>query len=104
MLSEVLIEYIDYNNTLDASSFTSGDYANRHSVVDFSPYLTKKPPTYSLQVPRLLEFFQSAQFNTMATYLHEQNRFAVTQETTALKQYVCKPNYRHMTGVHGVLQ
>lgn len=114
VLSEVLNEYIDYSNTGDGlssnslSASGSTDYANRHSVVDFSAYLTKKAPARPQQVPRLFEFSQSAQFNSMTSYLQEQNRFAVKQETTAVratyKQYVCKPNYRNITAVHDVLQ
>ena len=53
-----------------------------HSVVDFSQYLTKKAPPRSQQIPRLFEFSQSAQFNSMTSYLQEQNRFAIKQETT----------------------
>lgn len=114
VLSDVLNEYIDYSNTDDASTSnalstsTSGDYTNRHSLVDFSQYLTKKAPARSHQIPRLFEFFQSAQFNSMTSYLQEQNRFIVKQETTTAttgyKQYVCKPNYRNITAVHDVLQ
>lgn len=46
----------------------------------------------------------------MTSYLQEQNRFVIKQETTtaavttAYKQYVCKPNYRNITAVHDVLQ
>jgi hypothetical protein len=114
VLSEVLNEYIEYNNTIDGlssnslSNSNSTDYTNHHSVVDFSPYLTKKAPPRSQQIPRLFEFSQSAQFNSMTTYLQEQNRFAIKQETTttatAYKQYVCKPNYRNITAVHDILQ
>lgn len=115
VLSEVLNEYIEYNNTLDVSSSnsalisSSNEYTNRHSVTDFSQYLTKKAPPRSQQIPRLFEFSQSAQFNSMTSYLQEQNRFAIKQETTtaiatAYKQYVCKPNYRNITAVHDVLQ
>ena len=114
VLSEVLNEYIDYSNTIDGLSSNSltgsgsTDYGTRHSVVDFSPYLTKKAPARSQQVARLFEFSQSAQFNSMTSYLQEQNRFAVKQEATAVrttyKQYVCKPNYRNITAVHDVLQ
>ncbi|CAF4265673.1 unnamed protein product, partial [Rotaria magnacalcarata] len=95
VLSEVLNEYIEYNNTIDGSSpnsslvSSSTDYSNRHSV-----------------------FSQSAQFNSMTSYLQEQNRFALKQETTtttataatSYKQYVCKPNYRNITAVHDILQ
>jgi hypothetical protein len=117
VLSEVLNEYIDYNNTLDTSSLNSSsisnstDYTNHHSVVDFSQYLTKKAPPRSQQIPRLFEFSQSAQFNSMTSYLQEQNRFAIKQDPTtttaatpAYKQYVCKPNYRNITAVHDILQ
>ncbi|CAF1622932.1 unnamed protein product, partial [Rotaria magnacalcarata] len=66
----------------------------------------------SQQIPRLFEFSQSAQFNSMTSYLQEQNRFALKQETTtttataatSYKQYVCKPNYRNITAVHDILQ
>ncbi len=114
VLSEVLNEYIEYNNTnddLSSNSLTnsnSTDYTNHHLVVDFSQYLTKKAPARSQQISRLFEFSQSAQFNSMTTYLQEQNRFAIRQETTtiatAYKQYVCKPNYRNITAVHDILQ
>ncbi|CAF3443862.1 unnamed protein product [Rotaria socialis] len=116
VLSEVLNEYIEYNNTIDGSSpnsslvSSSTDYSNRHSVVDFSQYLTKKAPPRSQQIPRLFEFSQSAQFNSMTSYLQEQNRFVIKQETTtataatSYKQYVCKPNYRNITAVHDILQ
>ncbi|CAF0878814.1 unnamed protein product [Adineta steineri] len=114
VLSEVLNEYIDYNNTLDTSALNSSstsnstDYTNHHSVVDFSQYLTKKAPPRSQQIPRLFEFSQSAQFNSMTSYLQEQNRFAIKHETAAVatgyKQYVCKPNYRNITAVHDILQ
>ena len=115
VLSEVLNEYIEYSNPIDdlssnsLSNSNSTDYANHHAVVDFSQYLTRKGPPRTQQIPRLFEFSQSAQFNSMTTYLHEQNRFAVRQETsttaaTAYKQYVCKPNYRNITTVHDILQ
>jgi hypothetical protein len=115
VLSEVLNEYIEYNNTIDgslsnsSSNSNSTDYTNRHLVVDFSQYLTKKAPPRSQQISRLFEFSQSAQFNSMTSYLQEQNRFAIKQETTttmttAYKQYVCKPNYRNITAVHDILQ
>lgn len=114
VLSEVLNEYIDYNNTLDANTLNSSsltnsnDYANHHSVTDFSQYLTKKAPPRSQQIARLFEFSQSAQFNSMTSYLQDQNRFAIKPETTAVattyKQYVCKPNYRNITAVHDILQ
>ncbi len=114
VLSEVLNEYIEYNNTIDGLSSNSltnsnsADYTNHHSVVDFSQYLTRRAPPRSQQIPRLFEFSQSAQFNSMTTYLQEQNRFAIKQETTttsaAYKQYVCKPNYRNITAVHDILQ
>ena len=114
VLSEVLNEYIDYGNTLDGSSSNSlsasgsTDYNNRPSVVDFSQYLTKKAPSRSQVIPRLFEFSQSAQFNSMTSYLQEQNRFVIKHEVrtvaTGYKQYVCKPNYRNITAVHDVLQ
>jgi hypothetical protein len=111
VLSEVLNEYIEYNNTTDgllsnsSSTSNSNDYTNHHSLVDFSQYLTKKAPPRSQQIARLFGFSQSAQFNSMTNYLQEQNRFAITQETpTAYKQYVCKPNYRNITAVHDILQ
>ena len=46
----------------------------------------------------------------MTSYLQEQNRFVIKQETTTktllqhYKQYVCKPNYRNITAVHDILQ
>ena len=47
----------------------------------------------------------------MTSYLQEQNRFVIKQDTsttktptTAYKQYVCKPNYRNITAVHDVLR
>ena len=114
VLSDVLNEYIDYSNTLDGSSSNSlstsnsNDYSNRHALIDFSQYLIKKAPARPQQIPRLFEFCQSAQFNSMTSYLQEQNRFVVKQETasisTGFKQYVCKPNYRNITAVHDVLQ
>jgi hypothetical protein len=78
-------------------------------LIDFSQYLTKKAPPRSQQIPRLFEFSQSAQFHSMTSYLQEQNRFVIKQETTkkssaSYKQYVCKPNYRNITAVHDVLQ
>ncbi|CAF2058801.1 unnamed protein product, partial [Rotaria magnacalcarata] len=98
VLSEVLNEYIEYNNTIDGSSpnsslvSSSTDYSNRHSVVDFSQYLTKT-------------------HHHVHNKFH-QNRFALKQETTtttataatSYKQYVCKPNYRNITAVHDILQ
>jgi hypothetical protein len=126
VLSEVLNEYIDYSNTMDGlsanflSASGSTDHTNGHAAVDFSQYLTKKPPARSQQIARLFEFSQSAQYNSMTSYLQEQNLFVVKQETTATttttttstavgvgtgyKQYVCKPNYRNITAVHDVLQ
>jgi hypothetical protein len=115
VLSEILNEYIEYNNTIDglssnsSSTSNSNDYTNHHSLVDFSQYLTKKAPPRSQQIPRLFEFSQSAQFNSMTSYLQEQNRFVIKQETTKTistdyKQYVCKPNYRNITAVHDILQ
>ncbi|CAF1341274.1 unnamed protein product [Adineta ricciae] len=114
VLSEVLNEYIDYNNTLDTSALNSllipngTDYNNHHSVTDFSQYLTKRAPPRPQQIPRLFEFSQSAQFNSLTSYLQDQNRFAIKPETTAVatayKQYVCKPNYRNITAVHDILQ
>ena len=111
VLSEVLNEYIEYNNPVDglsSNSLSNSNSTDYHSVVDFSQYLTRKAPPRAQQIPRLFEFSQSAQFNSMTTYLQEQNRFAVRQETnttaTAYKQYVCKPNYRNITAVHDILQ
>ncbi|CAF3633426.1 unnamed protein product [Rotaria socialis] len=118
VLSDVLFEYVDYNNTLDTLSFNSSstlnstDYTNHSSLIDFSQYLMKKPiPPRSQQIPRLFEFSHSAQFHSMKSYLHEQNRFIIKQEasktqqsTIAYKQYVCKPNYRNITAVHDVIQ
>ncbi len=117
VLSNVLNEYIDYNNSLDTltsnSSSTSNStvYANRPSLIDFSQYLTKKGPPRSQQIARVFAFSQSAQFNSMTSYLQEQNRFAIKQESSATKtasvaykQYVCKPNYRNVTAVHDVVQ
>jgi len=116
VLSEVLNEYIEYNHTIDGlpsnslSNSHSADYTNHHSAIDFSQYLTKKAPARPQQAPRLFEFSQSAQFNSLTSYLQEQNRFVVKQETTpstvttAYKQYVCKPNYRNITAVHDILQ
>lgn len=116
VLSEVLNEYIEYNHTIDGlpsnslSNSHSADYTNHHSAIDFSQYLTKKAPARSQQIPRLFEFSQSAQFNSLTSYLQEQNRFVVKQETapstmtTSYKQYVCKPNYRNITAVHDILQ
>jgi hypothetical protein len=99
---------LDASSSNSSSTSSSTDYANRHSVVDFSQYLTKKAPPRSQQIPHLFEFSQSAQFNSMTSYLQEQNRFAIKHETTAIatsyKQYVCKPNYRNITAVHDVLQ
>jgi len=44
----------------------------------------------------------------MTSYLQEQNRFVIKQNTssskTTYKQYVCKPNYRNVTAVHDVLR
>ena len=120
VLSDVLHEYIDYNNTLDAetldssSTANSNDYANRLSLIDFSQYLTKRAPPRSHYIPRLFEFSKSAQFNSMTSYLQEQNRFVIKQDpssssstkkpSTTYKQYVCKPNYRNVTAVHDVLR
>src|SRR5689334_15113569 len=69
VLSDVLNEYIDYNNTMDSSSSNSAlttsstDYANRPSLIDYSQYLTKRAPPRPPQILRLFEFSQSAQFN-----------------------------------------
>jgi len=114
VLSDVLHEYIDYNNTLDTVTTNSSlissttDYTNRPSLIDFSQYLTKKGPPRLQQIPRLFDFSQSAQFNSMTSYLQEQNRFVIKQNTssskTTYKQYVCKPNYRNVTAVHDVLR
>ncbi|CAF1034598.1 unnamed protein product [Adineta steineri] len=117
VLSDVLNEYIDYNNTLDtltsnsSSTSSSTDYANRPSLIDFSQYLTKKAPPRSQQIARIFTFAQSAQFNSMTSYLQEQNRFVIKQKASTTKtssitykQYVCKPNYRNVTAVHDVLQ
>ncbi|CAF1123910.1 unnamed protein product [Rotaria sordida] len=117
VLSDVLSEYIDFDNLLDTSSFGSSsishsnDYTNRPSLIDFSQYLTKRAPPRSQQIPRLFEFSQSAQYNSMTLYLQEQNCFVLKQEasttkqrTTTYKQYVCKPNYRNITAVHDILQ
>ena len=119
VLSDVLHEYIDYNNTLDREtldpSLTSSttDYANHPSLIDFSQYLTKRAPPRSQQIPRLFEFSQSAQVNTMTSYLQEQNRFVIKQDSSSIptktssttyKHYVCKPNYRNVTVVHDVLR
>jgi len=92
----------------------STDYANHPSLMDFSQYLIKKGPPRSQQIPRVFEFAQSAQFNSMTTYLQEQNRFVIKQDplsssttkvpSTIYKQYVCKPNYRNVTTVHDVLR
>lgn len=89
----------------------STDYTNRHALTDYSQYLTKKSPPRPQQIARLFEFSQSAQYNSMTTYLQEQNRFLIKQEATttpiataAYKQYVCKPNYRNITAVHDILQ
>ena len=46
----------------------------------------------------------------MTSYLQEQNRFVIKEETstnktptTAYKHYVCKSNYQNVTAVHDVL-
>lgn len=117
VLSDVLTEYIDYDDINNAfssdhlSTSDSADYTSVPSMIDFSLYLTKRPPLRSPQIPQLFDFSQSAQFNSMTSYLQEQNRFIIKQETsttktrtTAYKQYVCKPNYRNITAVHDVLQ
>ncbi|CAF1246478.1 unnamed protein product [Rotaria sp. Silwood1] len=117
VLSDVLSEYIDFDNVLEplssdsSSTLHSTDYTDRPSLIDFSHYLTKKAPARSQHIPRLFEFSQSAQFNSMTLYLQEQNCFAMKQETsttkqrtTTYKQYVCKPNYRNITAVHDILQ
>jgi hypothetical protein len=113
VLSEVLNEYIEYNNAVDglsSNSLSTSNSTDYHSVIDFSQFLTKKAPPRSQQIARLFEFSQSAQFNSMTFYLQEQNRFVIKQETTptkittSYKQYVCKPNYRNITAVHDILQ
>ncbi|UJR07853.1 hypothetical protein I4U23_012136 [Adineta vaga] len=117
VLSDVLNEYIDYHNTMNtltsnsSLSSLSTDYADRPLHIDFSHYLTKRAPPRSLQIPRIFSFSQSAQFNSMISFLQEQNHFVVKQENSttktssiAYKQYVCKPNYRNVTVVHDVLQ
>lgn len=118
VLSDVLYEYIDYNNTHaagssdDLSASTSNEYNNTPSFIDFSQYLTKRAPPRSQYIPRLFEFSQSAQFNSMTSYLQEQNWFVIKQGSssntkklsTSYKQYVCKPNYRNVTVVHDVLR
>lgn len=111
------MEYIDYNNTLDTLSSNSSttsdsnDYTNHSSLIDFSHYLMKKGSSRSQQISRLFKFSQSEQFNTMTSYLQEQNRFIIKQEssktkqsTTLYKQYVCKPNYKNITAVHDVVR
>ena len=51
ILSDVLNEYIDYNNTLDSITSTTSstssttEFVNRPSLIDFSQYLTKKSCT-----------------------------------------------------------
>ena len=111
VLSEVFNEYIDYNNTAELMFSNPAEYADRPSLIDFSQYLSKKGAvvTRSQPVPPLFQFSQSAQFNTMTSYLQEHNRFLVKQETSkapvsAYKQYVCKSNYRNITVVHDVLR
>ncbi|CAF1537970.1 unnamed protein product [Adineta ricciae] len=117
VLSDVLNEYIDYHNTMNTLTTNSSsisdttEYADRPSLIDFSHYLTKKAPARPHQIPRIFAFSQSAQFNSMISYLQEQNRFIIEQKSSttktpsiAYKQYVCKPNYRNVTVVHDVLQ
>ncbi|CAF3300561.1 unnamed protein product [Rotaria socialis] len=51
------------------------------------------------QIPHLLEFSQSALFNSMTSYSQEQSRFVIKQETTptkiatSYKQFKCLPPY-----------
>ena len=119
VLSEILYEYIDYHHTherkdSDGTLTSSGnEYVNRLSTIDFNQYLVKRAPTRSQQIPRLFQFSQSAQFNSMASFLQEQNWFVIkhdspsnTKKTHSInyKQYVCKPNYRNVTVVHDVLR
>ncbi|CAF0822807.1 unnamed protein product, partial [Didymodactylos carnosus] len=123
VLSEVLNEYIDYNNTVEFPP--QQDYSHHHhSLIDFSPYLTKKYTPQQRSQQKLFEFQHSAQVVSMTNYFQEQNRFLPSQPTPAIpstvpadsttaaststagiyKQYVCKPNYRNITTVHHVLQ
>ncbi|UJR38316.1 hypothetical protein I4U23_030986 [Adineta vaga] len=69
-----------YTSTINSSSLSNSN--NYHSVIDFLQYFTKKVPPRSQQIPRLFEFSHSAQFNSMTSYLQDQNRFAVKPETS----------------------
>ena len=110
VLSDILHEYIDYNDTIDTFHLQSSSTTTINTT-DFSQYLTKRAPIRSQQVPYLFEFSQSAQFSSLTAYLQEQNRFTIKQDSSIAnvssinyKQYVCKPNYRNITVVHDILQ
>ena len=108
MLSDVLHDYVDYNDTIKEIPLSAvSEYPDRSTAIDWSAYLTKRGPARPATVARLFQFSHSAQVDSMTSYFQEHHRFLVKPErsnTTIYKEYVCKPNYRHITVIYDVLR
>ena len=101
---DILHEYVDFNNTTDVKTDDEPeDFVERASFSDVSQFLTKKPSIRPTTISRWFQFAHSAQRQSMDSFLEDQNQFAVKTNPT-YKKFVCKPHYRNITAVHGVLR
>ena len=107
VLSDVFHDYVDYNNTVKTPLSTAPEFVDRSSLVDWNVYFTKRVPTRSSAARQLFQFSHSGQVDSMTSYFEEHHRFLAKAErsnTTIYKEYVCKPNYRHITVIYDVLR
>ena len=107
VLSDVFHDYVDYNNTIKTPLSSAPEFVDRSSLVDWNVYFTKRVPTRSSVARQLFQFSRSGQVDSMTSYFEEHHRFLAKAErsnTTIYKEYVCKPNYRHITVIYDVLR